>query len=127
MGSPIDAAFFGTKGASLVQPAGLRDLVGVTEVDAGVAWSNLDPFTEAIANAKTFRVTDAFSFVANPADALLLAQLKASVGSNKLLLGSDPTNPTRRVLQGVRLFRSATVLEGTVWASRRCAPCWCVV
>lgn len=38
-----------------------------------------------------------------------------STGSNKPLLGSDPTNPTRRVLQGVRLFTSPAVLKRTVW------------
>jgi HK97 family phage major capsid protein len=84
----IDAAFFGSKGASLIQPAGLEDLAGVSLVDAGVAWANLDPFAEAIANAEGLGLM-VDSFIANPADALLLAQLKESYGSNKQLLGSD--------------------------------------
>jgi HK97 family phage major capsid protein len=110
----IDAAFFGSKGASLIQPAGLEDLAGVSLVDAGVAWANLDPFAEAIANAEGLGLM-VDSFIANPADALLLAQLKESSGSNKPLLGSDPSSPTRRILQGVRLFTSPGVTVGTVW------------
>jgi HK97 family phage major capsid protein len=110
----IDAAFFGSKGASLIQPAGLEDLAGVSLVDAGVAWANLDPFAEAIANAEGLGLM-VDSFIANPADALLLAQLKESSGSNKPLLGSDPSSPTRRILQGARLFTSPGVTVGTVW------------
>lgn len=110
----IDVAFFGSKGVSLVQPAGLEDLAGVSDVDAGAAWGNLDPFAEAIANAEGFGL-GIDSFVANPADALLLAQLKESASSNRPLLGADPSNPTRRGLQGVRLFTSPAVTEGTVW------------
>jgi len=114
----IDAAFFGSKGASLIQPAGLEDLLGVTAVDAGAAWANLDPFAEAIANAEGLGLT-VDTFVANPADALLLAQLKETTGSNKPLLGSDPTSPTRRTLQGVELRTSPAVTAGTVWGIPR--------
>jgi len=55
------------------------------------------------------------SFVANPADVLLLAKLKEATGSNRPLLGSDPSNPTKRILQGVRLYASPAVTEGTIW------------
>lgn len=114
----IDAAFFGSKGASTIQPAGLEDLLGVTDVDAGAAWANLDPFAEAIANAEGLGL-NVDSFIANPADALLLAQLKEASGSNKPLLGSDPTTPTRRTLQGVQLLTSPAVTAGTVWGIPR--------
>ncbi|WP_062385991.1 phage major capsid protein, partial [Demequina iriomotensis] len=110
----IDAAFFGSKGASLVQPAGLEDLTGVTDVDAGAAWANLDPFAEAISNAEGLGLT-VDSFVANPADALILAKLKEAASSNRPLLGADPANPTKRTLQGVKLYVSPAVTVGTVW------------
>lgn len=99
---------------SLVQPEGLEDLTGVTDVDAGLAWANLDPFAEAISNAEGLGLT-IDSFVANPADVLLLAKLKEATASNKPQLGSDPTNPTRRVLQGARLYASSAVTMGTIW------------
>ncbi|MGF6823997.1 HK97 family phage major capsid protein [Microbacterium sp. ZKA21] len=110
----IDLAFFGSKGADTVKPAGLEDLTGVTDVVAPAAWANLDPFAEAIYNAEGLGL-DVNTFVANPADALILAQLKAATGSNLPLLGADPANPTKRTLQGVRLLVSEGVTAGTVW------------
>lgn len=110
----VDIAFFGSKGASTVQPAGLEDLLGVTAVNPGTAWADLDPFAEAIANAEGLGL-QVNSFVANPADALILAQLKESGTSNRPLLGADPTSATRRLLQGVPLLVSSAVTPGTVW------------
>jgi HK97 family phage major capsid protein len=110
----LDIAFFGSKGVSTIQPAGLEDLVGFTPVDPGAAWDNLDPFAEAIANAEGLGLS-VNAFVANPADALILAQLKAATGSNLPLLGADPTSSTRRLLQGVPLLVSSAVTVGTVW------------
>lgn len=97
-----------------MQPEGLEDLTGVTDVDAGAAWANLDPFAEAMSNAEGLGL-DINTFVANPADALILAQLKEATGSNKPLLGSDPTNSTERTLQGVTLLTSPGVTSGTIW------------
>lgn len=114
----IDIAFFGSKGASAVQPDGLEDLTGVTDIAAGTAWANLDPFAEAIANGEGLGAP-VTAFVANPADALILATLKESTGSNKPLLSPDPTSPTRRLLQGVALFVSPGVTAGTVWGIPR--------
>ena len=110
----IDAAFFGSHGVSTVQPHGLEDLAGVTDVDAGEDWANMDPFAEALANADALGL-QLNTFVANPADALLLAKLKESATSNKPLLGPDPTNPTKRQVQGVQLLVSPGVTEGTIW------------
>ena len=110
----IDAAFFGSKGASTVQPSGLEDLVGFSAVDAGAAWANLDPFAEALANAEGLGL-GVDSFVANPADALILATLKESTSSQRPLLTPDPTQPAKRLLQGVPLFVSSAVAAGTVW------------
>lgn len=108
----------GSNGASTVQPDGLEDLTGVTDIDAGTAWANLDPFAEAIANGEGLGAPVP-AFVANSADALILATLKESTGSNKPLLSPDPTSPTRRLLQGVALFVAPSVKAGTVWGIPR--------
>lgn len=110
----IDAAFFGTNDGGPVQPEGLEDLAGVTDVDAGAAWADMDAFAEALANADALGL-QLNSFVANPADALALAKLKDQTGSNRPLLGTDPTVATKRTVLGVRLLVSPAVTEGTVW------------
>lgn len=110
----IDSAFFGAKGGTADRQEGLEDLTGFTTVDPGTAWADLDPFVEAIYNAEDLGLT-VNHFVANPADAKLLAQLKVTAGSNQPLLGTDPTNPTRRMLQGVPLLVSPGVTAGTIW------------
>jgi HK97 family phage major capsid protein len=110
----VDIAFFGARGADPVRPAGLEDLTGFNLIDPGTAWSDLDPFAEAIADAEGLGLT-VNAFVANPADALILAQLKVATGSNVPLLGADPTTATRRLLQGVPLLVSSAVTVGTVW------------
>lgn len=110
----LDLAFFGTSPAGSVQPKGLEDLADVTEVDAGTAWANLDAFAEALSNAEGHGV-QVGSFVANPADALALAQLKEGASSIRPLLGSDATSATRRLIQGVPLLVSSAVTQGTVW------------
>jgi HK97 family phage major capsid protein len=110
----VDAAFFGSNtGNTAVQPAGLEN-VAATEVVAPTAWADADPFAEAISNAEGLGLVVS-TFVANPNDALTLAQLKESSTSNRPLLGSDPSTPTRRALQGVPLLVSPAVTEGTVW------------
>ena len=81
---------------------------------AGRKWTNLDPFLSAIATAENVGAT-LTSFTAHPNDALALAQLKEQSGSNRPLLGSDPTTPTRRVISGVPLYVSPAVAPGTVW------------
>ncbi|RBM16079.1 phage major capsid protein [Streptomyces sp. PT12] len=112
----VDAAFFG----SLPHPApnGLEKLTGISGVAAGRKWTNLDPFLSAIAAAENVGAT-LTSFTAHPNDALALAQLKEQTGSNRPLLGSDPTTPTRRVIAGVPLFVSPAVTPGTVWGIPR--------
>lgn len=110
----LDAAFFGTRGENLLAPKGLGDLTATGAVDAGKAWTNSDPFVQAIYQAEGAGVALG-AFVANPADALALAQLKDQTGSQRPLLGADPTQPTRRVLAGVPLLTSPAVTAGTVW------------
>lgn len=55
------------------------------------------------------------AFVASPATALALASLKEQTGSNKALLGSDPTQPTSRVIAGLPLYTSPAIADGIVW------------
>lgn len=109
----VDKAFFGD--LSEPAPSGLESLSDVTPVDAGEAWTDLDPFTEAIAKAEG-KGTAITSFVAHPDDALALGTLKEATSSNRPLLTPDPTTPTRRVIQGVPLLTSPHVTAGTVWA-----------
>ena len=112
----IDAAAFSTLAAPA--PAGLTALLGAIPtangVDAGAEWSNLDAFEEAISAAEE-ETANIRAFVANPADALVLAQLKVATGSNQPLLGSDATQPGRRVIRGIPLLVSPYVTVGTVW------------
>jgi HK97 family phage major capsid protein len=112
----VDAAFYG----SLPHPAprGLERLAGVSSVSAGKKWANLDPFLAAIAAAENVGAA-LTSFTAHPSDALTLAQLKEQTDSNRPLLGSDPTTPTRRVIAGVPLYVSPAVTPGTVWGIPR--------
>lgn len=78
----LDAAFFGKRASSILQPRGLGDITGVGDVEAGTAWANTDPFAEAQAHAEGAGATIG-SFVANPADALALAKIKRMTGSNE--------------------------------------------
>ena len=55
------------------------------------------------------------SFVANPATALILANLKDQTGSGRPLLQADPTKPTRRMIFGVPVLTSPEAPVGTIW------------
>lgn len=112
----LDAAYFGT--TTTDGPDGLGSLVGFSPIDAGAAWANLDPFTNG-----AFTAEDVFAevntWVANPADAKLLANLKEATDSNKSLLQPDPTLPTRRTIGGIPLLTSPSVTAGTIWGLPR--------
>lgn len=101
-------------------PSGLESLTGTGTVAlTATSWSDLDPFAQAISQAETEGET-VTSFVANPADALALAQLKEdSSDSNVPLLGSDPATPTAKTVFGVPLITSRAVNVGTVWGIPR--------
>lgn len=85
-----------------------------TAIDAGDAWTNLD-WAEAAKSAAETVHTILTAFVASPATALALAELKEQTGSNKALLGSDPTQPTSRVIAGLPLYTSPAIADGIVW------------
>lgn len=107
----IDTAFFGNTTTNA--PNGIRSITTST-VSAGGTWDDLDPFTAAVYAAEAQGAT-LTSWVANPADALALAQLKSASGSNVGLLDPDPTQPARRLLAGLPLIASPTVAVGTVF------------
>ena len=108
----LDAAFFGDTVAN--GPAGLESLEDVQYVDGG-ALEDLDPFAEAISAAERVGATTT-SFVAHPATLLALTQLKVATDWLQPLLGTDPSSPTKRSIQGVPVQWSPAVEEGTVWA-----------
>jgi HK97 family phage major capsid protein len=112
----LDAALFGTVAAPA--PRGLSSLAGVSTVDAGADFQNLDAFAEAIAAAENVGAR-LNSFVAHPTDALALSKLKTGTGSNVALLGQDPASPTGRVVAGVPVYVSPAVTPGTVWGIPR--------
>jgi HK97 family phage major capsid protein len=113
-----DQAFF----TSLPAPApdGIADLTGVQSVALSGEFANIDAFAEALSLAETVGAVIT-SYVASPPTVLKLSTLKEGTGSNRPLLGSDPTLPTRRVIAGVPLYSNRFVPEGTVWAIPRSA------
>ncbi len=116
----VDSAFFGSRGASLVQPPGLGDLPttgagSVSKLSAGGSWNNLDVFSAAIINTQALGV-QVGAFVMSAADALGIAGIKDSSVSNRSLLAPDPTQPGRLVIGGVVCFVSPAVAAGVVWS-----------
>lgn len=111
----VDAAYFGNTVTN--GPSGLQS-IAATVIDNGAAApitvTNLDPFAQAISQAWE-RGARIDHFVASPEDALGLAQLKDETGSNRPLLGPDPTDPTRSTLQGVPLVVSRELASGVIW------------
>lgn len=107
----LDAAFFGNTVTN--GPNGLLSLTTAT-VDAGDTWANLDWAEAAKSEAEEVHSTIT-AFVANPATALKLGQLKEATGSNKHLLGADPTAATSRVIGGIPLYISPSIADDIVW------------
>lgn len=107
----VDAAFFGNLASPA--PAGLASENSVSTVTTALA--DLDGFAEAIAKAEEAGAT-VTAFVASATDALTIARLKVSSGSNQPLLGVDATNGTSRSVLGLPLFVSPYVPAGTIWA-----------
>lgn len=111
----IDAAFFGSADGSGVPPKGIGAFADgdITVVAGPAAWANVDPFTEAIFKAEAIGA-NITAFIANPADAEILAKLKKETGSNEPLLAPDATSPTTRYLGGVPLWTSSNVAAGSI-------------
>jgi HK97 family phage major capsid protein len=108
----VDVAMFSAT-AITNAPPGVGQLAGVST--ASFAAGNLDGFAEAVSKAEEVGAT-LTSFVASPATALAMAQLKVdSADSNLPLLQQDPTQPTRRLIFGVPLLVSPGVADDVVW------------
>lgn len=110
----IDQAAFG--GDNPIANDGLQVLDDVQEVTAGEL-VNLDAFAEAQSLSEDVGGVIT-SFVASPANALLLAQLKRGDGSNEPLLQAsvDPTQPITRQILGSQLLVSPAVDDDVIWA-----------
>lgn len=112
----IDEALFGT--AATNGPKGLQAVTGVNEIDLTADFTNVDAFLEAISDAQAVNEV-VTSFVAAPATALRLAQLKEATGSNRGLLQPDATRPGLNVINGIPLYVSSAVEADVVWAIPR--------
>jgi HK97 family phage major capsid protein len=110
----VDAALFSTITPANA-PAGMGSLLDVTEVDAGAAYTNTDWAAEAISEAEQVGAT-VTSFMCSPATALTLAKLKDETGSNRPLLGNDPTTPTGKVVAGVPLISTPAIVGSEIYA-----------
>lgn len=112
-----DAAFFANTTTN--GPAGLLS-IAANAIDAGDTWANLDWAEAAKTNAEQHN-TVVDSFVCSPATALKISTIKeyGTAGSNRALLGSDPTAPASRVVAGVPLLTSPSIADDIVWAIPR--------
>ncbi|MGI5222281.1 phage major capsid protein [Nocardia sp. CA-290969] len=111
----VDAAFFAITTAN--GPDGIGGTLHQT-VDIGSGVTNTDPFAEAISKAENVGA-QLTSFVAHPDTVLALSTLKEATGSNKPLLGADPSMPGARTVLGVPLLVSPYVTEGDIWGIPR--------
>lgn len=111
----IDKAFFAETTAN--GPAGVQSATGRQVIVVSPAYTNLDPFSEAVSRLEDVGAT-VTGWVTNSTTALTLAKLKTESGSNQPLLQPDPTLPTRRSILGAPLFvvQSGTIEDGTVYA-----------
>ncbi|MHA3723464.1 phage major capsid protein [Leucobacter sp. HY1910] len=112
----VDVAFIAGESLNPKQPAGLNDIPDsqVTIVEAGAAWENVDPFTEATIKAESVGAP-LTAFVAGADVVTVLSKLKREAGSNEPLLAPDANSPTLRTIAGVPLYVSNTSLPGVVY------------
>lgn len=110
----VDAALFAASTTN--GPSGIAGLSGISTVDAGAAYANVDSFSDALFTAAASNGVIS-AWVTNPATAKALAKVKEGTGSNKPLLGPDPTVPGRRQILGVPLLTSPAVATtgNVVW------------
>lgn len=97
-------------------PGGLPGVSGISTVSAGASYANVDAFSDAVYTAAGFN-GNITAWVTNPATAQALAKVKEQTGSNKPLLGPDPTVPGRRQILGIPLLTSPYVAttNNPVW------------
>ena len=100
----LNAAFLGDLAAPA--PKGLASLTGTATADG--ALDNLDVFADAVAAAEA-EGANVTGWLLSPADALTVAKLKDSTGSNKAL------TETPRMILGRPVIVSAKATTGTIW------------
>lgn len=110
----IDAAYFGTVGAPA--PSGLTALDGATSIDAGSAFSSLDPFVDAMKESEVLGMP-VTTWVAHPDDVATISKIKRAADSQERLITSvrDDAGSIARAIDGVPLLQSPYVAAGTVW------------
>ncbi|CAM4413895.1 phage major capsid protein, HK97 family [Mycobacterium basiliense] len=101
-------------------PGGLPGVSGISTVDAGAAFANVDAFSDALYTSEQHNGT-VTAFVTNPATAMTLAKLKTGSDRNTPLLQADPTQPGKRQILGVPLLTCPYVAttNNDVWAVPR--------
>lgn len=116
----LDAAYFGDTVAN--GPDGIESLADV-QTTMGSFDGSLDVFAEAVSLAENVGVLAVnpvdglpnMALVGNPADVLTVSVAKVAVDSNETLLGRDATAPVSRSVQGVPLYSSSAVSQGSMW------------
>jgi HK97 family phage major capsid protein len=112
----IDLAYFANVTSNA--PNGLLS-IAATACDAGDAYTNLDWAEFAKSNAAQHNTT-VDMFVTSPATLLKIATLKELSGSNKSLLGSDPTAPADYTVSGVPIVATPAITTADlIWGIPR--------
>jgi HK97 family phage major capsid protein len=111
----IDSAFFAAT-TPTNGPEGLGTLTGVQAVTGEL--TDLDPFADAISGVEGAGGT-VTSFILSRADMLTLLKLRDEDGSNRILLGIDANQPTRRTALGVPVLATPALPQGTAYAISR--------
>ena len=115
MSRKLDTAFFAASTTN--GPTGLGGVSGVSTVDAGASYVNVDAFTAAEYKAAEANgmVT---AWITSPTVAQALSNLKESTTSTRPLLQPDPTNPSVRQILGRPLLVSpyCPTTNNVVWA-----------
>lgn len=113
----LDAAFFANTTAN--GPSGLLSLTTSTATETETSFDTLDSFASAMFTVEGIGA-NVDSWITSPAEALALTTLKElSTGSNKPLLGADPTQQTARSVYGRPLYVSSAVGTKTAWGVPR--------
>ncbi|MED5802947.1 phage major capsid protein [Gordonia sp. Z-3] len=112
----VDQALFATSAITNGPAYTLGTQSGVSTVSAGAAYTTIDAFSDAVYVAADNNAVITH-WVTNPATAKTLAKVKEQTGSNKPLLGADPTSPGQRQILGVPLLTSPYVptTDNVVW------------
>ncbi|MFC4494931.1 phage major capsid protein [Streptomyces ovatisporus] len=97
-----------------LNPQGLNGLSGISAVDAGAAFANLDSFYEAL-SASESAGGNISAWVTDAATALAISQLKEGTGSNRGLLNADLTVDGRRQILGRPVYVSEQAPADTVF------------